>query len=71
MDAALAACQALVEDNVKSQTVKSPGGIKVQVILANSGGKVEEALNQLQLRQRVCNEAIPVHYMELLHGEVL
>lgn len=47
MDAALAACQALVEDNVKSQTVKSPGGIEVQVVLADSRGKVEEALDEL------------------------
>lgn len=35
MDTAFAACQALIEDNVKSQTVESPGGIKVQVILAD------------------------------------
>lgn len=45
MDAALAACQALVEDNVKSQTVKSPGGIEVQVILGDPRGEVEEALD--------------------------
>lgn len=71
MDAALAACQALVEDNVKSQTVKSPGGIEVQVILTDPRGEVEEALDKLQLWQWVCYEAIPVHNVELLHGKVL
>lgn len=71
MDTALAACQALVEDNVKSQTVKSSGGIEVQVVLTDPRGQVEEALDKLQLRQRVCNEAIPVYNVELLHGKVL
>lgn len=71
MGAALAACQALVKDNVKSQTIKSPGGIEVQVILADPGGEVKEALNKLQLWQRVCNKAIPIHNVKLLHGKVL
>lgn len=71
MDAAFAACQALVEDNVKSQTVKSPGGIEVQVVLTDPRGEVEETLDELQLRQRVCDEAVPVHDVELLHGKVL
>lgn len=71
MDAALAACQALVENNVKSQAVKPPGGVEVQVVLADPGGQAEEALDQLQLRQRVRDEPVPVHDVELLHGEVL
>jgi len=71
MDAALAARQALVEDNVKSQAVKPPCGVEVQVVLADSRGQVEEALDELQLRQRVRDEAVPVHDVELLHGEVL
>lgn len=71
MDAAFAARQALVEDNVKSQAVESPGGVEVQVVPADSRGQLEEALNKLQLWQRVCDEAVPVHDVELLHGEVL
>lgn len=71
MDAALAACQALVEDNVKSQTVKSSGGIEVQVILADPRGEVEEALDKLQLWQRVGDEPVPVHDVKLLHRKVL
>lgn len=71
MDTALAACQALVEDNVKSQTVKSPGGIEVQVVLTDPRGEVEEALDKLQLWQRVCDEAIPIYNVELLHRKVL
>lgn len=35
MGTTLAACQALVEDNVESQTVESPGGVEIQVILAD------------------------------------
>lgn len=71
MDAAFAACQALVEDNVKSQTIKSPSGVEIQVILADSRGEVEKALDELQLRQRVRDEAVPVHDVELLHRKVL
>lgn len=71
MDAALAACQALVKDNVESQTVKPSGGVKVQVILANPGGEAEEAFDQLKLRKRVRDEAVSIHDVELLHGEKL
>ncbi len=71
MDATLAACQALIEDNVKSQTVKSPGGIEVEVVLADPRGEVEEALDKLQLWQRVCDEAVSIYYVELLHRKVL
>lgn len=71
MDAALAACQALVEDNVKSQAVESPGGIEVQIIVADPGREVEEALDELQLRQRVCDQTVAVHNVKMFHGEVL
>ena len=70
MNAPLAASQAFVEDNVKSQAVKPPGGIEVQVILADPGGEVEETLHQLQLWQRVSDEPVPVHNVELLHWEI-
>lgn len=71
MDAPLASCQALVKNNTEPQTVKPSGAVEVQVILADSGWEVEEALHQLQLRQGVRDEAVSVHYVELLHGEVL
>lgn len=71
VDAALAACQALVKHNVKSQTVKSPGGVEVQIILADPRREVEKAFNELQLRQRVRDQAVPVHNVELLHWKEL
>lgn len=71
MDAPLASCQALVKYNIEPQTVKSSGGIEVQVILADFGREVEEALHQLQLRQRVRDEAVSIYDVELLHREEL
>lgn len=71
VDATFAACQALVEDYVKSQTVKSPGGVEIQVVLADPGREVEETLDELQLGQRVCDQSVPVHDVKLLHGKVL
>lgn len=69
--ASLAACQALAEDNVKAQAVEAPRGVKVQVVLADAGGQVEETLHQLQLRQGVRDQPVAVHYVELFYGEVL
>lgn len=72
MNAPLAARQALVKDNVKSQAVKPSGSIEIQIVLTYPWGRFRNFSTVLKFcRGSVMRRSPPINNAELLNWKVL